>query len=47
MGALITKFNEILHDFKKKRTSDLLDLRVGQFDKDYVCFNIAISQLDN
>ena len=47
MDVLIAKFNNILNDFKKKRTTDLLDLRVGQFDKDYVCFNIAISQLDN
>lgn len=47
MEPLIETFNKHLTEFKKKRTSDLLDIRLGQFDRDYVIFNIDISQLDN
>jgi dynein heavy chain len=46
MDVLIGKFDIILNEFKKKRSKDLLDLRITQFDKDYVSFNISISQLD-
>jgi hypothetical protein len=46
MDILIGKFLVILDDFKKKRKVDLLDLSKTTFDKDYVSFNIAISQLD-
>ena len=46
MDVLIGKFEVILNEFKKKRSKDLLDLRNTQFDKDYVSFNISISQLD-
>lgn len=47
MSVLSAKFDEHLTKFKKKRTADLLELRNGNFDRDYVIFNIDISQLDN
>lgn len=46
MDIIINKFNEIRDKFKQKRKADLLDLSNSTFDKEYVSFNISISQLD-
>jgi dynein heavy chain len=46
MDIIIGKFNSIRDQFKAKRKNDLLDLTHSNFDKEYVSFNISISQLD-
>ena len=46
MDVIINKFNAIRDQFKQKRKADLLDLSNSTFDKQYVSFNISISQLD-
>lgn len=46
MDVIINKFNTIRDQFKQKRKADLLDLSNSTFDKEYVSFNISISQLD-
>lgn len=46
MDVIIGKFNNIRDQFKAKRKADLLDLTHSNFDKEYVSFNISISQLD-
>jgi hypothetical protein len=46
MDVIINKFNTIRDNFKQKRKADLLDLINSTFDKEYVSFNISISQLD-
>jgi hypothetical protein len=46
MDVIISKFNNIRDQFKAKRKSDLLDLTHSNFDKEYVSFNLSISQLD-
>jgi len=46
MDVIINKFNTIRDNFKQKRKTDLLDLTNSNFDKEYVSFNISISQLD-
>lgn len=46
MDVIINKFNAIKEGFKQKRKGDLLDLTKSNFDKEYVSFNISISQLD-
>jgi dynein heavy chain len=46
MEILTAKFNSIFDEFKKKRTSDLLNLHKSDFDRDYVQFNVDISKLD-
>lgn len=46
MDVIIGKFNNIRDQFKAKRKTDLLDLTHSNFDKEYVSFNISISQLD-
>ena len=46
MDVIINKFNAIRDQFKQKRKADLLDLSNSTFDKEYVSFNISISQLD-
>lgn len=46
MDVIINRFNNIRDQFKAKRKSDLLDLTHSNFDKEYVSFNISISQLD-
>lgn len=46
MDIIINKFNAIRDQFKQKRKADLLDLSNSTFDKEYVSFNISISQLD-
>ena len=45
MEGLIAAFFKIIGDFKKKR-HELLDYQSNKFDRDYVEFNIAISDLE-
>lgn len=46
MEVLTAKFNAIFDEFKKKRTSDLLNLHKSDFDRDYTQFTVDISKLD-
>ena len=45
MEGLIAAFFKIIGDFKRKR-HELLDYQSNKFDRDYVEFNIAISDLE-
>ena len=46
MEELINDFVSIIEDFKSKR-HDLLDFHNNKFDRDYVEFNVKISELEN
>ncbi|RHY37518.1 hypothetical protein DYB25_000117 [Aphanomyces astaci] len=45
MEELITKFNGVIREFRL-RNHDLLDYRNNRFDRDYVEFNVRISDLE-
>ena len=45
MGELITRFLDILDEFKRK-PYDLLNFQMNQFDRDYLEFNVAIHDLE-
>jgi dynein heavy chain len=46
MERLIHSFNSILEEFRNKR-HDLLDFHQNRFDRDYVEFNVRISELES
>ena len=45
MGKVTGEFYKIIDDFKKKN-HDLLDTTNSKFDRDFVEFNVSISNLD-
>ena len=46
MEILVNKFSSVLASFKAKR-HDLLDFHSNKFDRDYVAFNVAVSDLES
>jgi len=46
MGKVTDQFYKIIDDFKKK-DHELLDTNNSKFDRDFVEFNVSISNLDN
>ena len=46
METLIKKFKKVIEDFKKKQKNDLLEFQNNTFDREYVEFNVKISDLE-
>merc|ERR1711871_1832880 len=46
MELLTDSFNQIMNEFRNKR-HDLLDFHHNRFDRDYVEFNVRISDLES